>query len=197
MPQQRRDVDPRKAEEQRVDDQWHHAPNGREDVALLSEKGCIGAELGVDTGQLSRRFLELSHFSEFHAVDKWNDPAHSEKQYEVVNKRLSVYEECKVWRMTAQEWLSQQEDGSLGFIYIDCYAHTGQDDGSVLESAWPKLAENGVFSGDDYDRKFWPKTYEAVNQFAKRVGRGINVRDEFISKARVRMDRHPTWWFRK
>ena len=51
---------------------------GRENVALLSPKGCAAAEIGVDTGALSRRFLDLDHFSVFHSVDKWDDHAHSE-----------------------------------------------------------------------------------------------------------------------
>jgi len=197
MPQQRRSQNKTDREESRVDNLWHWPANGREDVALLSEKRCVGAELGVDTGQLTRRFLELAHFSKFHAVDKWDDIAHSEHQYKIVKERLSVYATVEVHRMTAQEWLKGIPDESLGFIYIDCYAHTGQDGGSVLEAAWPKLSIGGIFSGDDYDRKYWPKTFSAVNQFSKRVGRSVNVRDEFCAKAGPRMDRHPTWWWRK
>lgn len=184
-------------EEERLDDKWKHESNGREEVALLAPKGSIGAELGVDTGQLTRRFANLGHFSTFNAVDKWDDHAHSIHQYEVVKRRLSDYEGVHVWRMTAQKWLEKIPDGTLGFIYIDCYAHTGQDDGSVLEAAWPKLVTGGVFSGDDYDKKFWPKTYSAVNKFANSVNRVVNVRDGHIAKAMVHMDRHPTWWFRK
>jgi hypothetical protein len=197
MPQQRRSQSRTKPEESRLDDKWKWPANGREEVALLAPMGSVGAELGVDTGQLSRRFIELDHFKHFHCVDKWDDHAHSENQYTVVNERLSVYPEVSVWRMTAQEWLKTIPDSSFGFIYIDCYAHTGQDGGSVLEAAWPKLQEGGIFSGDDYDRKYWPKTYGAVNVFARRHGYAVNVRDDFCAKAKVRMDRHPTWWWRK
>lgn len=197
MRQMRRSQSKLTGEKTRLDNKWKHEPNGREDVALLAPKGCIGVELGVDTGQLSRRFVELGHFSHFHAVDKWDDTAHSEDQYKVVLERLSHYSEVSVWRMTAQKWLETIQNGSLGFVYIDCYAHTGQDGGSVLEAAWPKLMDGGVFSGDDYDRKFWPKTFSAVNQFARKVGRDVSVRDDFCAKAKVRMDKHPTWWFRK
>jgi len=197
MPQQRRLQNKTDHEESRLDNNWHWPANGREDVALFAPKGSIGVELGVDTGQLSRRFIELDHFSKFHAVDKWDDHAHSEHQYEVVHKRLSIYPEVSVWRMTAQDWLAETPDESLGFIYIDCYAHTGQDNGSVLEAAWPKLSDGGVFAGDDYDKKYWPKTFRAVNDFARQHGYDVNVRDAFCATAKVRMDRHPTWWWRK
>lgn len=197
MSQRRNKRKPTDSEKGRLDDKWQWPANGREEVALLSPKGSIGVELGVDTGQLSRRFIELGRFSHFHCVDKWDDHAHSEHQYAVVKERLSIYPEVSVWRCTAQKWLKTIPDESLGFIYIDCYAHTGQDGGSVLSAAWPKLQVGGIFSGDDYDRRMWPKTYSVVNKFAYEVGREINVRDEFCKSAKVRMDRHPTWWWRK
>ena len=170
---------------------------GRENVALLSPEGCVGVEVGVDTGALSRRFLDLDHFSIFHSVDKWDDHAHSEFQYHAVCRILNLYEESKVWRMTAQDFATTIPNESLGFIYIDCYAHTGQDDGGVLRSMWPKLQVGGVFAGDDYDEAKWPKTFSVVNDFAEKVDRQINIRDEFIAESTRPQDSHATWWFRK
>ena len=99
--------------------------------------------------------------------------------------------------MTAQKWLETCLDESLGFIYIDCYAHTGQDNGEILELAWPKLQNGGVFAGDDYDRKQWPKTYRAVNDFAAKFDREICVRRDFCGSTAAGMGQYPTWWFRK
>lgn len=149
--------------------------DGREALALLAPKGSTGAEFGVDTGQLSRRFLNLGHFSSFHSVDKWDDHAHSRFQYLAVCQLLLPYEDSRVWRMTAQEFAGLIPDASLGFIYIDCYAHTGQDDGQVLQVLWPKLKDGGIFAGDDYDKNQWPKTFKAVNEFAIDSGHTINV----------------------
>lgn len=170
---------------------------GRENVALLSPEGCVGLEVGVDTGALSRRFLDLDHFSVFHSVDKWDDHAHSEYQYRAVSRVLMYYEESKVWRMTAQDFAAIIPNNSLGFIYIDCYAHTGQDSGEVLSALWPKLEEGGIFAGDDYDKTKWPRTYSAVNDFAASVGRTITVNDEFTGDATRTSDSYPTWWYRK
>jgi hypothetical protein len=167
----------------------------RHEIALLSPEGCIGAEIGVDTGQLSERFLKLDHFSSFHSVDKWDDREHSERQYWAVTEKLMSYPRSRVWRMTAQRWAKLVPDQMFGFIYIDCYAHTGQDKGEVLRELWPKLADGGIFSGDDYDQRVWPRTYQRVNEFAQRVGRECNVNDHFGGELRV--DGHPSWWMRK
>ena len=174
-----------------------NAASGRAEVCLLAPKGSVGLEAGVDTGQLSKRFLDLNHLGILHSVDKWDDHAHSREQYLGVARLLQGYPRSKVWRMTAQEFSTLLPDASLGFIYIDCYAHTGQDDGSVLTALWPKLKAGGIFSGDDYDKKQWPRTCKVVTEFANKHDYTINLRTGFIKSAKSGRDRHPTWWFRK
>lgn len=169
--------------------------NGREEIVLLAPKGSIGAELGVDTGQLSKRFLDLNHLGVLHSVDKWDDHAHSRFQYLAVTRLLQGYSQSKVLRMTAKEYATLLPDASLGFIYIDCYAHTGQDNGEVLDVMWPKLKVGGIFSGDDYDEKAWPKTWAAVNKFAAEKERQVHVRGPFT--AHTVQDQHCSWWIRK
>jgi hypothetical protein len=166
----------------------------REDIAFLSPALSVGAELGVASGDLTRRFLDLSHFSAFHAVDKWNDH-HNEQEYLRVVDKLKDYEELTVWRLDAKEWLKTIPDGSLGFVYIDCYAHTGQEGGAILEAAWPKLQDGGIFSGDDYDNEKYPATVDAVDRFATERRRSIRVIDDFVVSGP--MDKHPSWWMRK
>ena len=172
--------------------------NDRQHIALLSRPGCTGVELGVARGDLTRRFLDLGHFSEFHAVDKWNDQ-HSVQEYERVVEKLKDYEELTVWRAEVKQWLKTIPDGSFGFVYIDCYAHTGQDEGLILEAAWPKLAVGGLFSGDDYDKSAWPRTFERVNSFAESVGRHVSVYDDHLSNDMDQsgFDGSPSWYFSK
>lgn len=171
--------------------------NTRHEIVLLAPEGCRGVELGVSTGQLSERFIATGHLSELHAVDKWDDHAHSRYQYLAVAKKLMPYKEARVWRMTAQEFANLVPDEYFGFIYIDCYAHTGQDNGEVLRAFWPKLQVGGLFSGDDYDRRAWPKTVRAVDDFARELGVTVNVRDEFCRDAKQPYDRHPSWYWYK
>ena len=179
--------------------------NTRHEIALLAPKGSIGVELGVDTGQLSERFLNLHHFSSFHCVDRWdpeNDEwdttgVHSRQQYLDCTQRLMKYPEARIWRMTAQEFAKLVPDEMFGFIYIDCYAHTGQDDGEILRVMWPKLAPGGVFAGDDYSVRKWPLTVTAVNVFAAEIGKKVQVRDDFCMHTRDWQDSCPTWYWYK
>lgn len=182
----------------RVEREWarpHSA--GREQIALLVPAGGIGAEIGVDTGQLTRRFLELEHFLMFYAVDPWCDWAHSRYQYEAVAEKLQMYDRCAIHRMTAQDFAEIIPDNYFDFIYIDCYAHTGQDDGGVLEAMWPKLKPGGLFSGDDYDPKRWPKTVAAVDKFAARHDRRIQLHSPVLDADAGKMDQADTWYFHK
>lgn len=171
--------------------------NGREKIVLLAPKGCVGAEIGVSTGQLSRRFLEENHLGLLHSVDTWDYHGHTVFQYKAVCEMLIGYDRSKIWRLSGQEFAKIIPDDSLGFIYIDCFAHTGQDDGTVLTSLWPKLSSGGLFSGDDYDGHKWPLTYGAVNRFANDHDYHINVESDFIGRDNRAMDQSPTWWFIK
>ncbi len=171
--------------------------DGRDEIVLLAPKGSIGAELGVATGQLSKRFLDLEHLGILHSVDKWDDHGHSEFQHKAVVELLKGYERSKVWRMTAQDWAETIPDESLGFVYIDCYAHTGQDDGTVLSAIWPKVQKGGIFSGDDYDKRIWPLTFRAVNKFAAEHECTINIRATKAAANRNTRHKYPSWWIRK
>ena len=193
--------------ESKANDEFLKQFNTRHEIALLAPEGSIGAELGVDAGQLSERFLNLNHFSSFHCVDKWDSTddewdkldMHGRHQYLAVAERLMQYPAARVWRMTAQEWAERIPDESLGFVYIDCYAHTGQDDGKILEVLWPKMIPGGVFAGDDYDPGKWRATYEAVNKFAEKIGKQVQINDSFCDPEilRIWQDASPTWYWIK
>ena len=170
---------------------------GREHIALLSTKGGIGVEIGVATGQLTQKFVELGHFSQLYAVDKWDDH-HDIGEYNKAVRLLEPYENVHVCRDEAKHWLSKQEDESFDFIYIDCYAHTGQEDGKMLEASYPKLKTGGLFSGDDYDSKY-PRTIRCVDAFADSKNKTVLLYDAHMhSGAKLTTwDRSPSWYFRK
>jgi len=166
----------------------------REDIALFAPQGSVGCELGVASGALTCRFMDLDHFSAFHAVDKWDDH-HDAKEYNATVERLKDYEELTIWRMEAAAFCTQIPDETLGFLYIDCYAHTGQDDGNILRAAWPKLAIGGIFSGDDYDGDTFPLTTRAVDEFAESVGHTVRIWSGFDHHGPY--DNHNSWFFVK
>jgi len=172
----------------------------RHEIALLAPKGCVGVECGVDTGQFSERLWNTGQFSAFHSVDKWDDIAHPETQYWAACEKLIPYEGIRVWHMTAQQFakIAGYANLKFGFIYMDCYAHTGQDSGGVLEAMWPLLEDGGVFAGDDYDEKQWPDNYRLANEFAERVGKAIYQFDEHLGDSdRPKYDTYPSWIIHK
>lgn len=169
----------------------------RHRLALMAPEGSIGCECGVDTGQLSERFIQLNHFESFHCVDIWGDAAHPEPQYWAVCQKLMKYPEARIWRMTAQKFSELVPKEFFGFIYMDCYAHTGQDAGGVLEDMWECLQPGGLFAGDDYDEKQWPINFETVNKFAEKVGRKVEVFDEHLTQERPVYDTYASWYFHK
>jgi hypothetical protein len=78
-------------------------------------------------------------------------------------------------------------------IYIDGYAHTGQEGGQTLRDWWPKLAPGGVFAGHDYDLAAYPQTVCAVNDFILEMDRrGIRLHLQVIDEKP-----HPSWWIVK
>jgi hypothetical protein len=67
--------------------------------------------------------------------------------------------------MRFDEAVSLFPDEYFDFVYVDGYAHTGEENGQTFEDWWPKLKPGGLFAGDDY-APCWPKVVEAVDRFA-------------------------------
>lgn len=82
--------------------------------------------------------------------------------------------------------VSRFPDGYFSLVYIDGYAHTGQQGGKTLADWWPKVASGGIFAGHDYSPRY-PLTVAAVKAFAARHHLAINVTD----------DDPASWWTRK
>lgn len=91
-----------------------------------------------------------------------------------------------VLRLTFDQAVAIFPDSFFDVVYIDGYAHTGQDDGKTLRDWWPKLKVGGLFSGHDYHPKF-PKTVKHVDDFCKKAGAALSLTD----------DEYPSWYFRK
>ncbi len=88
--------------------------------------------------------------------------------------------------MSFAEALPHFADGSLDFIYIDGYAHTGQESGGTLRDWWPKLRAGGVFAGHDYCARYQP-TCDAVDAFVAANGLTLHVTE-------TGGDSFPSWW---
>lgn len=148
-----------------------------------------GAELGVAKGSFSASLLQRSGLKVLFSIDRWNDH-HDLSEYVGALEKLNKFaSRSVVIRSTFEEALPHfREQPPLDFIYVDGYAHTGQEAGKTLEDWWPLLRPGGVFAGHDYHER-WQPTVDAVNAFAEAHGvERITLTGE---------ERFPSWHFMK
>jgi len=150
-----------------------------------------GAELGVAAGNFSKTILTRSRCTLLWSIDRWSDH-HGPSEAVSTCLQLVVRGKgrCVPLRMSFDEALPSFADGSLSFVYIDGYAHTGQDRGRTLEQWWPKVKVGGIFSGHDY-HPTWRPTMDAVDAFVKKHGLKLNLTGESSPGL------YPSWWVRK
>ena len=158
----------------------------------------ICVELGVAEGVFSEMILENHDVEHLYSIDMWaGDRGHDLNQYNRAVKRLLPYRENNsVIQSTFADAVKTFPDEFFDFIYIDGYAHTGQDNGQTLKEWWPKLKPGGIFSGDDYDIKEWPLTVKVVDQFSAQENKKLNVFD-FQNEDNDHWCRFPSWYISK
>jgi predicted O-methyltransferase YrrM len=151
----------------------------RADLATFIPENGVGVELGVAAGAYSRILLERHPTLTLYSVDRWGgDRGHGNVQFRRAYENLRwAGERSIIVRAFFEDALVTFCDGIFDFIYIDGYAHTGQDDGRTLEQWWPKLRVGGIFAGHDYS-PHWPKTVHAVDRFLQEKGLTPGVTDE-------------------
>mmetsp|Transcript_14345 Transcript_14345/g.22249 ORF Transcript_14345/g.22249 Transcript_14345/m.22249 type:complete len:103 (-) Transcript_14345:59-367(-) len=88
--------------------------------------------------------------------------------------------------MTFDDALHHFTDGFFDMVYIDGYAHTGQDAGKTLVKWIQKVRPGGILAGHDYDLASWPLTYHNVNVFVNTLGLNVTITS-------VCDDDHPSW----
>ena len=127
----------------------------------------IGVELGVAAGIFSDILLKNSNLEKLFSIDRWNDH-HNEEEMKKAKTLLSVYKERSIiLQTTFDKALNDFSDDYFDFIYIDGYAHTGQDNGKTLNDWYPKLKSGGIFAGHDYHPR-WTPTIIAVDAFVEK-----------------------------
>ncbi|UFH35713.1 class I SAM-dependent methyltransferase [Flavobacterium acetivorans] len=153
----------------------------------------IGIELGIATGVYSKRMINSGKFKLFWGVDQYGD-MHNTTEYkralryiglDVVNYRLL--------RMTFEEAYDLYDDNYFDFIYIDGYAHTGEEGGKTIIEWYKKLKVGGILAGDDYHDD-WPLVKWAVNDFTSKLGAKLSVTG---GQEDVQYCWYPTWYLRK
>lgn len=164
----------------------------RTDVVRLLPEGAIGIELGVAEGKFSESLLKTSNFGHFYSVDMWQgDRGHDVEQYKLAMRRLLPFKTSStVLRMRFEEAVDLFPNEYFDFIYIDGYAHTGEENGETFRQWWPKLKIGGVMAGDDYAQA-WPRVIESVDKFIAEYDLEMEVLH--FNKTSDIWSQFPTW----
>lgn len=162
-------------------------------VAPLAASGNIGIELGVAAGSFSAHMVQSGQFARFWGVDSYSD-GHGIREYKKALVATGLWSDYRLLRMTFDQAVDLFPDNHFDFIYLDGYAHTGEEGGRTFRDWYPKLKPGGVFAGDDYDPEAWPLTVWAVNEVVAQVGVTLQVTDLVSDDA---YNRFPSWFFVK
>ena len=162
-------------------------------VKELNGKNNVGIELGVARGIYSKRMIDSAMFKRFYGVDMYSD-IHDTKEYISALKYIGIENTTySLLRMDFDDALLLFEDNYFDFIYVDGFAHTGEEGGKTLIDWIKKLKVGGYLAGDDYHND-WPLVVWAVNDLAKKLGVEITLtggcEDGIYCK-------YPTWYLKK
>ena len=159
---------------------------------FLDGRENLGIELGVATGAFSRRLLESGKFRILFGVDVYGD-IHDVNEYKNALKKIGIESAHKLLRLTFDDALDIFPDEYFDFIYVDGFAHTGEEGGKTLVDWYKKLKIGGIMAGDDYHDD-WPLVMWAVNHFASQLGTQITLTGKIMDEP---YSKYPTWFFQK
>ncbi len=136
---------------------------GRHFLSYCLPNGAVGAEFGVAKGFFSESLLRSGKFDLLYSVDKWSDH-HDDAEAELVRGRLFEFgEQSQILKMSFSDALKVIPDRSLDFVYVDGYAHTGQDP-DIISFCLGKVKVGGVVAAHDYDRFSWPINHRKLTE---------------------------------
>ena len=158
-------------------------------LSLLKGNELVGIELGVASGAFSKRMVQSKRFSQFFGVDVYGD-YHDTREYVAALSSIGVLAQFKLLRMRFDEALPLFADASVDFVYIDGYAHTGEEGGKTIFSWLPKVKVGGVLAGHDYHSD-WPLVVEAVDALC--AATGFELLLTACTADGGPLDRHPSW----
>lgn len=161
-------------------------------AAQLIRPGAVVAELGVARGHYSDLILSVSQCRTLYSIDRWSGDRGHDAEQEAAARALLARHGARsvVIRRSFAAGRPMFAAGSLDLVYIDGYAHGGQDGGRTLEDWLTAVRPGGIIAGHDYCRESWPLTVEAVDAFAARHGLAVHVTDAAADGG----DEYPSWW---
>lgn len=161
-------------------------------ISGLKSAGNFGIELGVARGIFSKRMIDSGKFAVFFGVDIYGD-IHDTDEYKRTLKYIGLNSNYHLLRMGFEDALDVFEDEFFDFIYIDGFAHTGEEGGRTLIDWYQKLKVGGVMAGDDYHDD-WPLVKWAINDFVKKTEVELKVTGGYENNPYCN---YPSWFFVK
>lgn len=154
----------------------------------LFGKGEYVIELGVCKGEFAVEIINRG-VAAYVGIDAWRgDRGHDRQQY--LNALSTIQKAGQAQGVKTQVVRKSFEDAVRDFpadsadvVYIDGYAHTGQENGKTLRQWWRVVKPGGKLAGHDYCER-WPKTVAQVDAFAASLNlpvRVAGVEDRFAS----------------
>ena len=138
--------------------------NRQQLVVNFLNDNSVAAELGVAKGAFSSFMLQETKCRKLYSIDMWaGDRGHDDVEMEKCAELLAPFgTRSEIIHSRFEECLDRFNDAHFDFVYIDGYAHTGQEEGKTLTDWWPKVKVGGVLAGHDYCSS-WPMVVEAVD----------------------------------
>ena len=163
--------------------------NRIEFLELLPEGG-MGLELGVAAGDYSRAICDRSQLTHIYGIDRYtdhHDDAEMTSMLEMLEDQIDIGRYTFL-KGSFDNYLENFTDETFSFIYIDGYAHTGQEDGKTLDDWFCKLKPGGIFAGHDYHEN-WVKTVNVVDAFVAKHNLELNIIDGLVNDGDF-----PSWY---
>ncbi len=156
----------------------------------LKKNNNIGIELGVANGSFSKKMVNSGKFSKYFGVDSY-EGIHDINEYKKALKNTNFTNfSANLLKMDFSEALSLFDDDYFDFIYVDGFAHTGEEGGKTIIDWFQKLKVGGILAGDDYHDD-WPLVVWAVNDLCKQLNCNLNLTQ--ISKDNE-YSSYPSWY---
>lgn len=156
----------------------------RAEIVKDLPRNSLVIELGVAAGRFAVEMLTVNPTIQYTGIDRWSDHHDEVEMFNAGRAIKSINPEAQLIRLTFEDALELFDDETFDLIYIDGYAHTGQDGGKTLDDWYPKLKRGGILSGHDYCKKYQP-TIDAVNAFVDKHNLTLNI---------INDGDHPSWW---
>lgn len=144
----------------------------RQKLLELLPKSAVVAEIGVDSGDFSKRIIDLTNPCKMHLIDSWGTERYNNIKKELVYSKFK--DEIRTGKIEINvgnsiEVLKTFNDDYFDWIYIDTN-HSYSTTKLELEISEKKIKEKGIISGHDYIMGNWVSGYkygviEAVHEF--------------------------------